>query len=961
MSVQQNRSPDAIRLRFDSFELNVAERSLSKANQVIPLGGRAYDILIALLERAGEVVSKSELIARAWPDVTVDEGSLRVHLAALRKTLRDGQFGDKYIANIQGRGYSFIAPVKRLPADPGGGKAYSGLSGLPLPPALSRMVGRENVVREIRGWLQTDQRLITILGAGGTGKTTVALAVGHGALADFLDAVFFIDLATVSDKQHVIGAIASAVGLDSQLVDPKEALVAFLRPRRMLIILDSCEHLIGKAAEISDHILQNTRDIHILATSREALRASGERVLRLWPLECPPERPGLTASEVLAYPAARLFAERVSARRGNFTLSDDEAPMVAEICRKLDGIALAIELAAGRAAVFGVGNTVARLGSRLDLLKFGRRTANPRHQTLKATLDWSHDHLSEAERVVLRRVAIFVGHFSLEALLAVAEQGGIDRSEIASAVENLINKSLIVAWPSYGRMLYRLLDTTRSYALEKLTASGEHNSIAARHASYLSRSLEDNRGNFFDLGPGHPPAGAIQLYLGDIRAALEWSFGPDGNDSAAIRMAAAAAQSFLARSLFVECRDWMEKALGRIAADCDPRDQMEIHASLALSLMFTAGNSERVRDAFNKALTFAELREDAYQQLRLLSGLSMYLHRTIDAAGSLEVALRAESVANKTGNPEDAALVDSMLGAAYYMLADHVRAPKYLERALQGAPAPRRFNATQYLFDLRTTSLFNLTRSHWFAGNLDRAVGYAERTIEEAERADHPIALCRALILTMPLHFWIDDLSRVEQDLSALELIAEKYSLVPFRAVAVGLRGRYLVRVGQTDDGMCHLRDSLERLKILRYEMLVTDFVAELAVGLAKQNKGAEALALIDGSIATQLGSKRPLHLPALFLAKGLALVYGELQRRDLAVECFEEAMTLAAQQSALSFELRAGLELARLWIDRGQVRRAHDLIGPIYGRFTEGFDTPDLTLTRRMLEQTSVRARQAG
>ncbi len=905
MSVQQIGSRDAIRLRFGPFELNVAERSLKQANQVIPLGGRAYDILIALLENAGEVVAKSELIAKAWPDVTVEEGSLRVHLSALRKALGDGQFGNKYIANIQGQGYSFIASVAQFPADRDtSGSASEGLSD--LPPALRRMVVRDNVVHEIQGGLQTKQRLVTILGAGGIGKTTVALAVGHGTLAEFAGAAFFVDLSTVSDNEQVIGAVASAVGLDPQFVDPKEALLNFLRPRRMLIILDSCEHLIEKTAEIANYIFQNAPDIYILATSREALRVPGERVLRLCPLDCPPEQPGLTVLEVLAYPAARLFVERISARGGDFSLGDDEAPMVAEICRKLDGIALAIELAAGRAANFGVRNTVANLGSRLDLLKFGRRTASPRHQTLKATLDWSHDHLSEIERVVLRRLAIFIGHFSLEAAFAVAEQGGIYRSEIEGAVENLVNKSLIVAWPSYRGVLYR-------------------------------------------------------LYLGDIRAALEWSFGPAGSDGAAIRMAAAASQLFLAKSLFVECRGWMERAIDRIAADCDPRDQIEIYASLALSLMFTAGNSERVRDAFNTALIFAERREDAYQQLRLLSGLSMYLHRTIDAAGSLEVALRAETVAKKTGNREDAALADSMLGAAYYMLADHVRALKHLERALHSSPASRRFNATQYLFDLRTTSLFNLTRSHWFAGNLDRAAGYAERTIEEAERSDHPIALCRAFILTMPLYFWIDDLGQVERNLSGLELTAEKYSLEPFRAVAVGLRGRHLIRVGRAMDGMRHLQDSLEKLRVLRYEMLVTDFVSELAVSLARQNERAEALALIDGSIATQLGSKRPLHLPALFLAKGVVFVCGESQQSDLAVECFKEAMTLAGQQSALSFELRAGLELAQLWIDRGQIRRAHDLIEPIYGRFTEGLATPDLVLARRILEQTSVQARLTG
>ncbi len=197
MSVQQVGSPSAIRLRFDPFELNVAERSLKKANQVVPLGGRAYDILIALLEKAGEVVPKAELIAKAWPDVTVEEGSLRVHLSALRKALGDGQFGNKYIANIQRHGYSFIAPVTRLPADRDRGNASAGMSN--LPPALGRMVGRDNVVLEIQGWLQTGQRLITILGAGGIGKTAVALSVGHGALADFAGAAFFVDLSTVSD------------------------------------------------------------------------------------------------------------------------------------------------------------------------------------------------------------------------------------------------------------------------------------------------------------------------------------------------------------------------------------------------------------------------------------------------------------------------------------------------------------------------------------------------------------------------------------------------------------------------------------------------------------------------------------------------------------------------------------------------------------------------------------------
>jgi predicted ATPase/DNA-binding winged helix-turn-helix (wHTH) protein len=959
MSIQQIGSAGAIRLRFGPFELNIAERSLRKANQVIPLGGRAYDILIALLENAGEVVGKAELIARAWPDVTVEEGSLRVHLSALRKALGDGQFGNKYIASIQGQGYSFIAPVARLPADHDRGNASAGISN--LPPALGRMVGRNNVVLEIQGLLQTEQRLITILGAGGIGKTTVALSVGHGALAGFSGAAFFVDLSTVSDKEHLIGAIASAVGLDPQLVDPKEVLLNFLRPRRVLIILDSCEHLIEKAAEIADDIFQNTPDIYILATSREALRVPGERVLRLCPLDCPPEQPGLTASEVLAYPSARLFAERVSARRGDFSLGDDEAPMVAEICRKLDGIALAIELAAGRAAIFGVKNTVARLGSRLDLLKFGRRTANPRHQTLIATLDWSHDHLSEIERVLLRRVAIFVGHFTLAAALAVAEEVGIDESEISGALGNLVNKSLIGVWTSSRGPCYRLLDTTRDYALEKLANSGEQDSIAERHASFSIQMLESNPVNLFDLESTEAAANAVRDYLGNIRAALEWSFGPNGDDLKAIRLAAAASQLLLAMSLLLECRTWMEKAIDRMTPDCDPKHQMMIQAALALSLMYTEGNSERVREAFHTALNFAQRHEDIHLHLSLLSGMSMYLHGLVDAAGTYELALRSVAAARKTGSPDDVAIADSMLGAAYCLRSDQGRAQEHLKRSLHGLPHLRRFNASQYLFDLRSASLSVLTHSFFFSGNLDQAADCAKMNIEEATRSGHPVGLCRALSNSMRLYFWVDDLEQVERSLAKLEHTAERHSFAPARAVALGLRGRYLVRIGRMADGIQHLQESLEKLAIHRYEVLTSDLISELTVSLAKHKARSEALTLIDRSIAAVIKANRPLRLPAFFLAKGSAYASGEVPESLLAEEFFAKAMMQARQESALPFELRAGLELAHIWIGRGDAQRAHDLISPVYSRFSEGFTTPDLILARRILEQTSVQAKQTG
>jgi predicted ATPase/DNA-binding winged helix-turn-helix (wHTH) protein len=487
MLPNQLRAPKTI--LFEPFELNVAARTLKKAGEVVPLGGRAFDLLLTLIERSGETVGKNELIAQVWPDVVVEEGSLRVHMSALRKALGDRQMGRRYIANVQGRGYRFVAPVTRQAQENEPRATFVRRSQLPA--ALGRMIDRGGEVPEIRALLRTE-RLITILGTGGIGKTTVALAAGHAALADFSEAVYFADLSTVRDRELLFGAVASVLGLAEPHTNPENALDHALGRRKGLIILDSCEHLIDETAALACRILRRYPEIRILATSREALQIIGERVFRLPPLAYPPEQPVLTMNQVLSYPAVQLFVERASACGTDFKLRDDDAPAVAEICRRLDGVPLAIELAARRAAMFGLKDTAARLGSRLDLLKFGRRTANPRHRTLRATLDWSHDHLSEVERRVLRRVAIFNGSFTLNSAVAIVEEQGMKQNDVAETIESLVDKSMLEAGVDTDETSYRLLDTTRAYALEKLLHSGEHDAIATRHADFLIKLLEQN-------------------------------------------------------------------------------------------------------------------------------------------------------------------------------------------------------------------------------------------------------------------------------------------------------------------------------------------------------------------------------------------------------------------------------------------------------------------------------------
>src|SRR5437660_5308703 len=380
------------KLRFGPFELSIGERVLRRDGQVLPLGDRALDILIYLADRPGEVIAKQELIDHAWSDVAVEEGRLRVHVAAIRKALGDGQFGSRYIANIKGRGYSFVGTVVPLAGNTESrNDKFRHQGRIPVRPIT--MIGRETVVSEVSDKLR-DERFVTLLGPGGIGKTTVALAVGRAVAEEFGGKVHFADLESITDPRHVAGAVATSVGLALKSKDPGLELVDLVRSRKLLVILDSCEHVIEAVALVAEQLYRETEQVYLLTTSRESLTVEGEHCYRVLALDCPLDGSEQTAHAVLRYPAVQLFVRRVAARAGSVVLTDEEAPLVADMCRKLDGLPLALELAAGQVAALGIKNTVARL----ELLKFGRRSAVARHQTLKATFDWSYDRLSDVER-----------------------------------------------------------------------------------------------------------------------------------------------------------------------------------------------------------------------------------------------------------------------------------------------------------------------------------------------------------------------------------------------------------------------------------------------------------------------------------------------------------------------------------------------------------------------------------
>ncbi|SPP93954.1 ATP-binding protein [Bradyrhizobium vignae] len=933
-------------IAFGPFRLFARSRLLEKDGAPLHLGGRALDILIFLAERAGEVVDKRELIKRIWADVNVDEGSLRFHITALRKALGDAGEGSRYVVNVPGRGYCFAAPLLR-PAASESRTSPPAASPPSLPLPLAKMIGRDGAVERISTEL-AEHRFVTIVGPGGIGKTSVALAVAQGELAAFDGQVCFVDFGALTDARLVPGTIAAALGQTVNSEDPIPGLLTVLRSRRMLLVFDSCEHMLDELAPLAERLVREAPQLHILATSRESFRAEGERVHRLFPLDCPPEREGLGIADILAYPASRLFVERIAETLSEFELREEDAPLVAEICRRLDGIALAIELAAGRVNAYGIAGTASLLDSRFSLLWRGRRTAIPRHQTLSAALAWSYDLLPPAESATLRGLSVFVGPFTLEAALAVASSQGISAPEAVEAISNLLSKSLIATSPAERRLRYRLLDTTRAFVADKLVENGEADRVARAHAEYFRDFLHD----IALKSTGMQGAGGFLPYadhLPNVRAALTFSFSERGDRTVGVDLAASAAQFFLELTLLMECCRWTQQALASLDTSAvDSRKEMTLQAALGVSLMFTQGNTEAVRSAFTRGLQLARELEDLHWQLWLLRGLHIYLTRVGDFHGALGTGEQGESVARKLNDPAATLNVEWMLGVAHHLIGNQDKAVRFCESAMVHNPDSQRLNIGHLGYDDRIVALVALARGLWLTGRPERAIEAAKYTVREAELLEQPLTLGISLIWTIHVFLWVGDWDNAELLIERLIDHSARHFLGPYHAVGIGQKGELLLRRGDVAGGIEHLRRSRATLYATRHRIMTTVFATALAEGLVSQNQPDEALQTINEAIAEIPGHGESFDMPEMLRVKGDILVWaGHLAEAE---NVLRQSLDLSQRQSAVGWELRGAISLGRIWRQAGKAGDARDLLAPLVARYQEGLQTRDLIAARELL-----------
>lgn len=930
---------------FGATTVAPGRRELLHDGKKVDVGDRAFDLLVFLVESRGNIASKDAIITHVWPRRIVEENTVEGQISTLRRALGCDRTA---IRTITGRGYQFTGELAACGSVESRLELPAG-NGVPVPADIAPILGRSDALADVCH-AALNRRLVTLAGTGGIGKTRLAFEAARQLAPHFPDGVYLAELAATTSADFLPSTIAVALGFPPGDGTPSlDRLAPVLATRRLLLILDNCEHLIDGVAQICERLLCIAPGATVLATSREPLRICGEYIYRVPSLSVPLDENALNARE---FGAVQLFEERAGNLCATGQGHERTLSATIRICRQLDGIPLAIELAAACAILMPLEEIADRLNDRFQLLTRGSRTALPRQQTLRATLDWSYTLLSATQCAILNRLSVFAGAFSIESAQALAATSEIPADAVFTAVLELVDKSLISAVPAEGKARFRLLETTREYAREKLHADGSWSEWRSRHAAYLLgifAEAESQASARVDVDWG----GRYASHLEDLRAAVEWSFSASGNSNIAVDLTIAAIPLSMQLALLDECLARVDKALQTLAdaSDRSGEREMKLFAARGMCLLCCAVDS-RTSDAFEKVIEIAAKIGNGGYQLLGIWGRWMCYYLNGQYSQMPALAETFEAVASRSEWLCDKLAAHRLGGMSTLLKGELDVALLELDRAANTGAALPRAQRMRFLYDEKMLSHTSLSHALWFKGHVDQARSAALQALEDAREFDHPVSICYALSEAVcTLAILIGDDLMLEEATDELALQTRRHSIATWRARAEMWQGLIELRSGNSSAYSQIIYPAMTRIGSKRFYLSLTPFVTATAEALVGHGKHAQAYELLMPSVERAVDTKDECSLPEMMRAKAQLLWTSQGPVDNALVgSLFSEALARATSGGFLSWQLRCATGLASFLKSRDPNYSVEELVSPLYRQFDEGLNTKDLKAARALL-----------